>query len=115
MTDEAALTPDEKLWAFRKASNSMEGAPRRWTERVETGLTDEQLSHALEYELGQMGGHWGYEVSVEHEARGLKIWASHGMRNRHKAVPMCAGPATLRLAREVYGIADPDEKQGSLF
>jgi hypothetical protein len=30
------LTQDEKLSAFRKATNSVEGAKDRWTERVKT-------------------------------------------------------------------------------
>jgi hypothetical protein len=28
---------------------------------------------------------------------------------------MCADPVALRLAREVYGTKDPDEKQARLF
>jgi hypothetical protein len=117
MTDESPpLTPDEKVWAFRKATNSVENAPKRWTERVRTGLTDEQLAAAIKYELGEMGGYCGSDgVSVEYEGNGLKIWAAHGMPHRHTETPMCAGPATLRLAREVYGIADPEEKQMGLF
>ena len=46
---------------------------------------------------------------------GQEIWASHGMPHRHMAEPMCQGKATLRLAREIYGIADPEEKQSGLF
>ena len=118
MTDESPpLTPDEKLWAFRRATNAMSGSDRRWAERVRTGVTDEQLADALKYELGEVAGFYGHDngVNVECEGNGQKIWASHGMPHRHTATPMCQGPATLRLAREIYGIADPDEKQGRLF
>jgi len=50
------LTHEEKIRAFRRATNSMENAPKRSAERVARGLTDEQLSEALQYELGQFGG-----------------------------------------------------------
>jgi hypothetical protein len=65
-------------------------------------------------------GVWGFYgddngVNVECEGNAQKIWASHGRPHRHTAVPICAGRATIRLAREVYGIADPDEKQMGLF
>ena len=110
MTD---LTPDEKLWAFRKATNSMEGAPRRWAERVRTGLTDEQLAEAIQYELGETGGASGENVGVTYQGRGLKIWADRCVGSRTWP-PILEGQATVRLAREVYGIEDPDNKQGRL-
>jgi hypothetical protein len=44
MTD---LSEDEKLWAFRRATNTMEGSDRRWTARVARGMTDEQLADAI--------------------------------------------------------------------
>lgn len=92
-------------------------APRRWAERVRTGLTDEQLADALKYELGDAAGFYGDDnaVNVECESNGQRIWASHGMPYRHTAEPMCQGKATLRLAREAYGIADAKEKQMALF
>ena len=114
MTDETpSLTHDEKLWAFRRATNAMSGSPQRWTERVRTGLNGERLADALKYELGEVAGFYGHDNGVNGgcEGNGQKIWASHGVPHRHTAEPMCQGKATLRLAREVYGIADPDEKQ----
>jgi hypothetical protein len=115
MTDD--LTPDEKPWAFRRATNSMSGSDRRWTERATAGLIDEQLAEAVRYELGQYGGSSGHAngLAVEHESSGLKLWAGRGAAHRHSTPPMCAGPATLRLAREVYGIKDPNGTQMSLL
>jgi hypothetical protein len=113
MTD---LTPDEKIWAFRRATNSMCNSGKRWAERVASGLTDEQLAEAIKYELGSMGGSSGPgSLSVEYAGDGLKIWAGHGTAGRHSTPPICLGPATVRLAREVYGIRDPEERQFGLF
>jgi hypothetical protein len=52
MTD--TLTEDEKLWAVHRATNSMEGCKTTWAERVQRGLTDEQLAEAIPYEPGSL-------------------------------------------------------------
>jgi len=114
-SDSAQLTPDEKRWAFRRATNSMEGSDRRWADRVKSGLTDEHLAEALRYELGAMGGSCGTgELGVSHQGNGLKIWADRCAGSR-LGRPILEGTATLHLAREVYGIRDPADKQISLF
>ena len=108
------LTEEEKLWAFRKATNSMEGADKRWAERVARGLTDEQLEEAIAYELGAFGSHGGDPVGVTYQASGLRIWADHCLGSRNNP-PILQGHDTVSFARRVYGIVDPDDKQGRLF
>jgi hypothetical protein len=110
----APLTAEEKLWAFRKATNSMEGAGKRWSERVVKGLTDEQLEEAIAYELGAFGSHGGDPVGVTYQGSGLKIWADRCLGCRRNE-PILQGKETVRLARDVYGIRDPNDKQGRLF
>ena len=70
-----SLTEDEKLWAFHRATNSMEGAKERWAKRVRDGLSDDQLAESLRYELGQMGSSSKDDVGVTYQGNGLKIWA----------------------------------------
>jgi hypothetical protein len=112
--DPPPLTDDEKVWAFRRAAEGMEGAPKRWAERVSSGLTDEQLEDALQYEFGSMGGSSRDNVGVTYAGDGLKVWADRRMGSRSRP-PMLEGKTTLAFARRVYGITDPDDKQMWLF
>jgi hypothetical protein len=110
----APLTAEEKLWAFRKATTSMEGADKRWADRVAKGLTDEQLEEAIAYELGAFGSHGGDPVGVTYQGSGLRIWADRCLGSRNNP-PILQGHDTVAFARRVYGIADPNDKQGRLF
>jgi hypothetical protein len=107
------LSPEALVKAFRRATCSMDNAPLRWRQRAVTGLTGAQLQAALQYEFGAMGGECG-EGWLEYQGEGLKIWASDGFISRQDA-PTLQGAATMRMARAVYGIADPDERQMGLF
>lgn len=64
-----------------------------------------------------MGGSSGHDngLAVEEEGNGLKIWAARGWAHRHTTPPTWAGTATVRAARQVYGISDPNDKQMGLF
>jgi hypothetical protein len=114
IADSEPLSPDDKARALRLAAESMEGAPKRWAERVGTGQTDDQLARALEYEFGAMGGCSRHDIGVTYQGNGLKLWADRCIGSRSQP-PILEGQATVRLAREVYGIADPEEKQMGLF
>lgn len=72
MTD-ACLTDDDKARALRLAAESMEGAAKRWAERVATGQTDEQLARALEYEFGDMGGCSRDDIGVTYQGSGQDL------------------------------------------
>jgi hypothetical protein len=115
MNDESSpLKYADKIRALRLAAESMEDAPKRWAERIRTGQTNEQLARALEYEFGQFGGCSRDDIGVTYQRNGLKIWAHRCIGGRSRP-PILEGQATVRLAREVYGIADPEEKQMGLF
>jgi len=110
------LTHDEKLWVFRKATNGFAGSNERWIERAVRGMTDDELAEALAFELGIMGGSCGPDcISIAFQGAGLKIWASWSHPNIVRDTPIFAGKATIAMAREVYGIPDPSDRQITLF
>lgn len=92
--------------AFRRATNGISGSAERWAARLRTGLSDEQLAEALEYEIGQITEEFYGDIGIAAEGHGLKIWVGE-FPNRHKDKPLFQGAATVRMAREVYGIAKP--------
>ena len=111
------LSHDDKLKAFRKATNGFSQAEGRWKERAERGLSDEELKAALEYEIGIYGGSGGPgDMSISYQAAGLKIWADcNTVVPDRDCKPIFQGTATIRMAREVYGIKDPTDTQLALF
>lgn len=92
--------------AFRRATNGISGSAERWAARIRTGLSDEQLAEALEFEIGQITEEYYGEIGIAAEGHGLKIWVGE-FPSRHKDKPTFQGAATVRMAREVYGIAKP--------
>jgi hypothetical protein len=111
-----ALTDEDRKEAFLRAVTHTQGAKSRWQERTETGLTDTDLEKALRYELGIAGGSGcSVSVKVEYEGAGLKIWASWQGVNPCIDAPIFEGRQAMAMARQVFGIADPDDKQMSLF
>ena len=79
-------------------------------------MTDEELGSALEWVLGIWGGSCGPgDLDVSFQGSGLRIWASWAIRNHRKDKPLFAGAATIAMAREVYGIANPQDRQMRLF
>jgi|TARA_R110002073_G_scaffold184800_10_gene343343 hypothetical protein len=117
ITEYRELSPEDKLYAFRKATNGFSQSEGRWRERAARGLTDEELKAALEFELGIYGGSGGPgEMSLAFQATGLKIWADWNtvVPDRDRK-PIFQGAATIRMAREVYGIIDPTDAQMALL
>ena len=111
------LSQDDKLYAFKKATNGFSQSDGRWRERAARGLTDEELKAALEFELGIYGGSGGPgEMSLAFRGAGLKIWADWNtvVPDRDRK-PIFQGAATIRMAREVYGIIDPTDAQMALL
>lgn len=71
------LTEQDRHAAFVQAVTNTQGAQKRWNERQNTGLSDEDLHSALRYELGIAGGGGCREsISICYQGAGLKIWAS---------------------------------------
>jgi hypothetical protein len=105
---ETPLTPEEKVWAFRKATSGFEGGKQRWMERAATGMSDDELAEALQYEIGIFGGQCGPgQIGITYQGNGLKIWADRSIGRSHDRAPILSGKATVAFARMVYGIREP--------
>jgi len=111
------LTPEDKRLAFIRATRGMSRAVERWADRAAKDMTDEQLAEALQYELGIEGGASATDkVPAYHvKGAGLQIWASWDFPSVHQDKPLFKGAATIAMARQVYGIRNPDDKQMDLF
>ena len=111
--DHRPLKQEDKELAFRNATVSF---PRQYADQIVTGMTDDELSQALQATLGIFGGSGGPDqLNVTHKGSGLKIWASWHVHNHVAEKPLFAGKATIAMAREVYGVADPEDGQMRLF
>ena len=110
------LTQEDKRQALTRALTSVEGAAQRWEDRVIRGLSDTELAKAIRYELGIAGGSGGAgRLSIHYEGAGLKIWASWQGFNYCTERPIYQGDATIKAARELFGIIDPNSDQLELF
>jgi len=111
------VTQSDKRLAFIRTVHTTSGAKDRWQARAKTGLTDEELKRALAYELGIAGGCSGYDdcPAIAYQAAGLKIWASWDSVNAYSDSPVLEGEHTIRMARQVLNILNPDDKQMSLL
>ncbi|MCF8467801.1 MAG: hypothetical protein K9G33_10405 [Sneathiella sp.] len=108
-----ALTPDDKEQAFIKATRHF---PDRYAEQIAKGMGDEALATALKNYLGIFGGSGARDgIDIAYQGAGLKIWASWNIPNSVMDKPIFEGHSTIAMARKVYGIANPDDDQLSLF
>jgi len=111
--EKRALSEADKEEAFRIATRSL---PMRYEVQITKGMTDAELTAALEQVLGIFGGSCGPgRMDVAHQAAGLKIWGGWHIVNHHAEKPLFQGARTLAMARFVYGISDPDDAQMSLL
>jgi len=111
--DYRPLKQEDKELAFCKATASF---PRRYADQIAVGMSDDDLAQALQATLGIFGGSGGPDqLSITYKGSGLKIWASWYVHNHVVEKPLFAGRATIAMARELYGIADPEDGQTCLF
>lgn len=107
------LTRAEEIEVFKRATGAF---PKRYGDQIKAGMSDEELASALENILGIMGGSGGPDrLSVMFAGAGLRIWGGWHSINQVTERPLFAGSRTIAMAREVYGISDPDDAQGQLF
>lgn len=111
------LAPIDKRNAFVHAVTRYSGSRERWERRRHTAMNDSELSEALRYELGIAGGASaaGTTPSVSYQGAGLKIWADWRYANPHLSAPILQGCATVAMARDVFGIQQPNDHQMELF
>ena len=115
-SESKVLSESDRETAFIQAVTNTQGANERWERYKKTGLTDEQLSAALRYELGIAGGSsCSDSISIAYEGSGLKIWASWQSVNHCIDLPIFEGKRTIAMARKVFCIDNPDDQQMALF
>lgn len=108
-----SLTQADRVEVFRLATRSF----IYWhADQIEAGMTDDELETALKNALGTFGGSGGPDrLSVCHTGAGLRIWGGWHIVNHCVEKPLFKGTETVVMAREVYGIANPDDNQLALF
>jgi hypothetical protein len=111
-----ALTQEDRVRGFTRATGGYAGSARRWKDRAAAGMTDAALAEALAAELGIFGGSCGPgELWLTFQGAGLKIWISCEIHNHVSMRPTYEGKSTIAMARLVYGIRDPSDVQMTLF
>jgi len=107
------LSEADKERVFRKATSAL---PKWYGDSFSAGMTDAELTIALEAVLGIWGGSFGPDkMDIIHQGSGLKIWGGWHMVNHVTEPPLFKGKQTLAMARLIYGIANPDDQQLTLF
>ncbi|OJU50107.1 MAG: hypothetical protein BGO03_09565 [Mesorhizobium sp. 61-13] len=110
------LTDADKREGFIRATGGFSGAKQRWAKRVERGMTADELAGALAFELGIFGGSGGPDqLSLTFQGTGLKIWISWETHNHVTMKPTFEGKGTIAMARLVYGVNDPADRQLALW
>jgi hypothetical protein len=113
MSSPKPLTREDRLEVFRIATRSF---VHWYGEQFDRGMSDDELKEKLVRALGEWGGSGGPDrVDELHMASGLRIWGSWEPINRFQLKPLFSGTATIAMAREVYGITNPDDSQMVLF
>ncbi|BCH14955.1 hypothetical protein MesoLjLa_18060 [Mesorhizobium sp. L-2-11] len=110
------LTDADRREGFMRATGGFSRSKERWAERAVLGMTDAELAEALTFELGIFGGSGGPDtLDLTFQGAGLKIWISWGVHNHVIMKPTFEGKSSIAMARLVYGIKDPADKQLALF
>lgn len=110
------LTDADKRDGLIRATGSFSGAEQRWAERAARGMSDDELAEALAFELGIFGGSGGpSQMSLTFQGAGLKIWISWETHNHVTMKPTFEGKGTIAMARLVYGVNDPADRQLALW
>ncbi len=108
-----SLTRADLELIFRTATKSF---VNHHESKFANGMSDGQLWRALQASLGIFGGSGGPgRPSVAYQGSMLKIWGGWSVVNHVTSQPIFSGQATVDMAREVYGIADPENDQLSLL
>ena len=107
------LTQAEKTEIFKLATRVL---LHRYGAQFRAGMSDDDLRSALAESLGLFGGSGSPDgPSVAYSGAGFRIWGGRHTVNHHTQRPLFAGDLTVAMAREVYGIADPQSGQLKLF
>ena len=107
------LSAEDHIEIFRIATRSL---VRFYSAKFSNGMSDQELEVALKSSLGIFGGSCGPDrLSVSYQGAGLKIWGSWHIINYVEEAPIFSGRETIAMAREIYKIPNPNNKQMNLF
>ncbi len=107
------LTRQERIEVFKLATA---GLVKRYGDRFASGMSDAELKAALDQVLGIFGGCGGPDrPSICFKGAGLRIWGGRHTINHVKEKPLFSGASTIAMAREVYGITNPELEQMTLL
>jgi len=108
------LSQADKIAAFKACTGAL---VRDFPEKIARGMTDDELATVLQRVLGIMGGGSSRKncPAFAYAGAGLKIWASWGLLPDMQTPPLFCGAVTIRMAREIYRITDPSERQLAMF
>lgn len=107
------LTDADRIEIFKLATGSL---VHWFGDRFTTGMTDHELASALEISLGIFGGSGGpNRPSIVFTGSGLRIWGGWHVVNHGAEKPLFEGKRTIAMAREIYGIPNPEDEQLSLL
>ena len=110
------LTEIEKQQSLKRALTCMSGASERWLYRANTGLNDVDMAKALRYELGIAGGSGCRDsINIHYEGSGFKVWAAWKSFNHCLEEPIFQDDATIKAARLLFGVKNPNDVQLDLF
>jgi len=107
------VTPQDKVAAFIAVT------PRFFRENqhmFEEGMSDAEIEFALKDQFGDFGSRGGPDqLHITQQATGLKIWISWYIHNYVREEPALVGDNTIAMAREIYGITNPNDGQMAFF
>ena len=110
---ENPLNRNDRIEVYRIATRSL---VHHYGDQFTGGMTEIELETALKSSLGIFGGSGGPDrLSVSYQGAGLKIWGGWHIVNHVIESPLYSGNQTIAMAREIYNIPDPNNKQMNLF
>jgi len=98
---------DHNRKCLRMALMSFADAGRRWDDRAAKGLTDDELSDAVEYELGSYGGYCGDDIQVAYKGSPSAVYIGAISPHPGPGVTEVKGKDLLDAARAEFGIPKP--------
>ena len=103
----------ERIEAFNLATK---GLVKLYGNCFASGMSNTELKAALQNVLGIFGGSGGPgRLSVCFKGYGLRIWVGRHSLNHVEEKPLFSSLTTIAMAREIYGIANPELEQISLL
>lgn len=107
------VTPKDKVAAFTAVTPRFF---RDYQHMFEGGMSDAEIESALKNQFGDFGSRGAADqLYITYQSSGLKLWVSWHIHNYVQEEPTLFGIRTIAMAREIYGITNPDDVQMAFF